>query len=296
MKIGVVGASGLVGEEVVKLLHKYVIGEVVIFSRQSLYRFKGFDLIILCTPSEVSQQLAPLAIKDGARVIDLSSAFRKDPKVPLILAPVNGKLLETGPELIACPNCIAAILLMVLGPLHQEFRIERMQIVTYQAASGAGKEGLLDLLENREPKIFPHRLTNNLFLHESPQMSNGYSEEEDKIIFETKKILAAPNMRVNVRSVRVPTLRAHSMAVNVTFEKDPEGALEILSKTPGIQFHPSPTPKIAEDQHDVFYSSVRRDLSSEKSLDLWIVGDQLLRGAALTAVEIAIATSSLVIG
>jgi aspartate-semialdehyde dehydrogenase len=291
MKIGVVGSSGLVGEEVVKLLKKSELFEVVIFSRQSQLRFKGFDLIFLCTPADVSRELAPRAIRDGARVIDLSSAFRKDDDVPLILPAVNGALLEKGPMLMACPNCIVAILLMVLGPLHNAFKVKRMQIVTYQAASGAGKEGLLELMENRPPKVFPHPLANNLFLHESPQMGNGYSEEEDKIICETKKILDAPDIQVNVRSVRVSALRAHSMAVNVTFEQEPEGALEILANSPGIQFHPSPTPKIAEHQEDVFYGSVRKDLSTEKTLDLWIVGDQLLRGAALTAVEIATLSS-----
>lgn len=283
-KIGVVGASGLVGEEVVRLLRTHSM-EPVIFSRADDYNFEGIDTLFLCTPSEVSKKIVPLATQ--TKVIDLSSAFRKDPEVPLILPEINGHLLDNRPSLVACPNCIVAILLMVLGPLHRAFEIVRMQISTYQAASGAGKEGLLELLENRTPKVFPHTLAHNLFLHESPKLDNGYSEEEDKIIFETKKILNAPEIGVNVRSVRVPTLRAHSMAVNVTFKKDPKDAAAILQTTKKISFHPSPTPKLAEHKEEIFYGPIRKDLSHTNTLDLWIVGDQLLRGAALTAVETA---------
>ena len=178
---------------------------------------------------------------------------------------------------------------MALGPLHKSFIISRMQISTYQSASGAGKEGLNELLQNLPPKIFPHQLLNNLFMHESPKLETGYSEEEDKIIFETKKILGSPGIGVNVRSVRVSTLRAHSIAINVTFKEDPIGAEAVLKKTQGIQYNPSPNPKHAEHKEDVFYGPLRKDLSQENTLDLFIVGDQLLRGAALTAVEIAIA-------
>ncbi len=285
MRIGIVGASGLVGEEVVKLLQKKPGSEIIIFSRSAEYDFRGIDILFLCTPAHISQHLAPIAIKMGAQVIDLSSAFRKDSNVPLILSEVNGYLLEEKPKLISCPNCIVAILLMVLGPLHKAFKIEKMQIVTYQAASGAGKEGLLELIENRPPKVFPHPLANNLFIHESPTLESGYSEEEDKIIFETKKILNAPKIGVNVRSIRVPTLRAHSMAVNVTFKQKPLDAHSVLNKAKGIIKHPSPTPRLAENKEEVFYGSVRQDLSTPNTLDLWIVGDQLIRGAALTAVE-----------
>jgi len=286
MKIGIVGASGLVGEEVVKLLTQKEETQLKIFSKTDLYDFRNIDILFLCTPAQISQNLALLAQKTNATVIDLSSAFRKEANVPLILPEVNGYLLEKKPSLIACPNCIVAILLMVLGPLHKAFEISRMQIATYQAASGAGKEGLLELIENRPPKIFPHPLANNLFMHESPLLETGYSEEEEKIIFETKKILNAPEIGVNVRSIRVPTLRAHSMAVNVTFKKSPLNALSILNKAKGILFHPSPTPKLAEHKKAVFYGPIRQDLSTTNTLDLWIVGDQLLRGAALTAAEI----------
>ena len=281
-KIGVVGASGLVGEEVVKLLAHL---QPTIFSR-TCTNFTGMDILLLCTPADVSKELAPLAIQSGAIVIDASSAFRKTH--PLLLPEVNGSLLENLPPLIACPNCIVAILLMVLAPLHKQFEITKIQLATYQAASGAGKEGLLELTENRPPKIFPHPILHNLFLHESPKLENGYSEEEEKIIFETKKILNAPNIDINVRSVRVPILRAHSMAATVTFKQDPSKAPSILEKAPGIAFHPSPTPKLAEHKEPVFYGPIRKDLSTKNTLDLWIVGDQLLRGAALTAVEVAL--------
>ena len=288
MRMGVIGSSGLVGEAVVRLLVQRGF-EPVIFFRNDPLEFSNIDILFLCTPSEVSKKLAPLALDSGAAVIDLSSAFRKEFDVPLILPEVNGELLESNPKLISCPNCIVAIMLMALGPLHKSFIISRMQISTYQSASGAGKEGLNELLQNLPPKIFPHQLLNNLFMHESPKLETGYSEEEDKIIFETKKILGSPGIGVNVRSVRVSTLRAHSIAINVTFKEDPIGAEAVLKKTQGIQYNPSPNPKHAEHKEDVFYGPLRKDLSQENTLDLFIVGDQLLRGAALTAVEIAIA-------
>ncbi len=287
MKIGIVGASGLVGEEVINLLLNLNHTDIKIFSRTDTYDFEAIDILFLCTPAHVSEKLAPLALEAGVKVIDLSSAFRKDANVPLILPEINGHLLEKHSNLIACPNCIVAIMLMVLGPLHKAFEISRIQITTYQAASGAGKEGLLELLENRPPKIFPHRLAHNLFLHESTRLESGYSEEEDKIIFETKKILNAPEIGVNVRSVRVPTLRAHSMAVNVTFNKNPQDAFLTLTAAKGILFHTSPTPQLAEHKKDIFYGPIRQDLSAANTLDLWICGDQLLRGAALTAIEIS---------
>ncbi len=285
MRIGIVGASGLVGEEVVRLLKKRSHNDLTFYSRAETYDFKEIETLFLCTPSDVSKKIADLALVAGATVIDLSSAFRKEAAVPLLLPEINGELLEENPKLIACPNCIVAIMLMVLGPLHKEYEITKMQITTYQAASGAGKEGLLELLENRPPKVFPHSLSNNLFLHESPKLQNGYSEEEDKIICETKKILNAPDLKVNVRSVRVSALRAHSIAVNVTFKNDPQNAASILNRASGISFHPSPNPKLAEHKEEVFYGPIRKDQSSENTLDLWIVGDQLIRGAALTAVE-----------
>lgn len=287
MKIGIVGANGLVGEELAPLLKEANYPEITFFKRSDTYDFSNIDILFLCTPAEVSKKLAPLAIKSHAKVIDLSSAFRTHFDIPLILPSVNGYLLEKNHPLISCPNCIVAILLMVLAPLHNKYQIEKMQITTYQAASGAGKEGLSELLENKTPSLFPHSLANNLFLHESAKLENGYSEEEEKIIFETKKILNDFSLKINVRSVRVCTLRAHSMAVNVTFKNDPHDAFEILQKAENITYHPSPNPKLAEQKNAVFYGPIRKDLSSANTLDLWIVGDQLLRGAALTAKEIA---------
>ncbi|MBM3192929.1 MAG: hypothetical protein FJZ59_01695 [Chlamydiae bacterium] len=287
MKIGIVGATGLVGEELVKLLKEDNYSDITFFKRSDTFDFSNIDLLFLCTPSTVSKKLVPLAIKSRTKVIDLSSAYRNDPQVPLVLPAVNKSLLEKNPPLITCPNCIVAILLMVLAPLHKKYHIKKMQITTYQAASGAGKEGLKELLENKEPLVFPHPLANNLFLHESPKLETGYSEEEEKIIFETKKILNDSTIKINVRSVRVSTIRAHSMAVNVTFKKNPSDPALILEGIKGIFFHPSPNPKLAEGKKEIYYGPIRKDLSSANTLDLWIVGDQLLRGAALTAKEIA---------
>jgi aspartate-semialdehyde dehydrogenase len=286
MYIGLVGPRGLVGEELLFLLKSKLNTIPKIFGKDSILDFSNLDLLFLCTPSDVSRKIANLAIKQNIQVIDLSSAFRKDPDIPLVLPAVNSYLINNHSRIISCPNCVVAIVLMVLFPLHQKYKITNLHMTTYQAASGKGRGGLEELVNKSGPNFFPHPLHENLFLHESNLLENGYSGEEDKIIHETKKILNEPNLKVNVVAVRVAVKRAHSIALNVSFEESPDDCIEILKNSSGIEFHPSPTPLLAEHKENVYYGRVRKDLSKKNSLDIWIVGDQLLRGAALTAFEI----------
>lgn len=286
--VGIVGASGLIGKEVVSLIQKKFRDRVFIkiFPKGPHYSFEELDFLVLCTPKDVSQKLAPLGLKKKIIVIDASSAFRKNPQIPLILPNVNGQLLRTisAPQLIACPNCVVSIILTVLGPLHKKFSLSSLILSTYQSASGKGYQGLRELAEGLPPTLFPHPYANNIFLHESPLTKNGYSEEEDKIIFEISKILVA-HPQINPRCVRVPVFRAHSIAMTATFEKTPTNAEAILRRMTNIAFHPSPTPKMAEHREIVLCAPIRKD-KNQKSLDFWVVGDQIVCGGALPIIGI----------
>lgn len=285
VKVAIVGDRGLVGRELVGLLPPHY--ETRTFARDETPCFEGSQFTFLCTDAESAKKYAKEALKAGSTVIDLSSAHRREEKVPLVIPEINGHLLKQSPNLIASPNCTASIMLMALAPLHKAYKIKRIVASTYQAASGAGYKGLEELLENRPPSVFPHPYQYNLFLHESMLEENGYTGEENKVIFETRKILAAPDIQIAVRCVRVPVVRAHSIAINVSFEKPPLDALALLKKASGIAYHASPTPQIAQGKREVFFGPVRNDLSQENTLDLWVVGDQLLKGAALNALQIA---------
>lgn len=287
-KTTVIGSSGLVGRELLSLLqntHKE--GVIRTPSREELpdLSFAPDEIVFLCTPSTISIPLAKKALDSGAFVIDLSSAHRMNDNTPLIVPEINGHLLENSKRLIASPNCVATLLSLVLHPLHQAYKIQRVVVATYQAASGAGKSGI-EALAGISQGPFPYPLEKNLFLHESPKQENGYSGEELKIIEETKKILGAPHIAINAHSVRVPVLRAHSIYANISFERYPEKPEALLQKMKGIEFHPNPSPSIASYKHNVFYGPIRRDLSQVNTLDLWICGDQLLKGAALNALQI----------
>lgn len=284
VKVALVGDRGLVGRELLGLLPKHF--EVRTFARDEIPHFDGARFTFLCTDAHSAREYAREALEAGSTVIDLSSAHRRDEIVPLVIPEINGHLLMAKPNLIASPNCTASIMLMALAPLHKAYKIKRIVASTYQAASGAGYKGLEELLENKAPTVFPHPYQYNLFLHESPLEENGYSGEENKVIFETKKILEAPHIQIAIRCVRVPVVRAHSIAINVSFEKPPENALALLEKGSGLAFHPSPTPQIAQGKHEVFYGPIRSDLFQDNTLDLWVVGDQLLKGAALNAFQI----------
>jgi aspartate-semialdehyde dehydrogenase len=325
IKLAIVGATGAVGGELLRVLERrrFPIEELRLFAstrsmgRELLFHgepvpiqtlteeaFNRIDIAIFSAGSKVAREWAPLAAKKGARVIDNSSAFRMDADVPLIIPEINPDALEDTHSIISCPNCSAAIMLMAVAPLHRRFKIVRIVATTYQAASGAGFQAMKELeeetlahLENRpyDRTVMPHPYAFNLFVHNSPLDADGYAEEELKMLYETRKILNDDQIWVNATCVRVPVLRAHSEALNITFSQpvSTEEAYAVLRTAPGLKVLEDrernyfPMPSDASGQDDVFCGRLRKDFSFPNTLNLWVVGDQLLKGAALNAIQIA---------
>ena len=265
--IAVVGSTGMVGKELLTLLNKT---PVINFSRGSEFNFENIDLVFFCAGSDVSKEWIPTALNSSARVIDLSSAYREDPDVPLVIPEINGHLLKKDPQLISSPNCTASIMLMALSPLHKLFGLQRIILSSYQAVSGAGRRALEALLAREDPF--------DLHLHPG--------DEEKKVTFEVRKILELPELAISATCVRVPVERAHSISLFAEFASpvDEEEAIRALQKQKGVVFA-NKTPYAASNQHDIFVGRVRKENSN--SLHLWVVGDQLLKGAALNAFQIA---------
>lgn len=327
-KIGIVGATGAVGQEIIHLLDKKHLpiqelrvfasprskgkkisfqGKECVLKTPSEQAFKGLDFILFSAGKKISLQWIPLAVQQGACVIDNSSAFRMDPHVPLVIPEVNPEAARSHQGIIASPNCTATLMLTALFPLHKKFKIKRIVASTYQAASGAGALAMEELLQEslaffeKKPfqrTVMPHPYAFNLFLHNAPMNTSdfyvGYNEEEVKIIEESHKILEDSSLRITATCVRVPVLRAHSESLNVEFSLPvrAQEAREILRTSPGVKLledwenNRFPMPVDASFEEDIFVGRVREDLSQPNTLDLWVVGDQLLKGAALNAVQI----------
>ena len=275
MHIAIIGASGLVGGEIMTLLQKrnFPYTKRSLFARKSYQPltkadFSSIDLAFFAAGSSVSKEYIPIALSHGCRVIDSSSAFRKTH--PLIIPEINAHLIEDSP-LIASPNCTASIMLLALYPLHCHTPIKRIIASTYQAASGGGYPLMQKLTS--DPLSFP------LHLHTS--------DEEQKMIDETRLILNEPDLAISCRCVRVPVLRAHSISLNVEFAAPVKNPESILAKAPGLKLVNNPTPHHATEQNDILCGSIRQDPSHPNAIELWLVGDQLLKGAALNAVQIA---------
>jgi len=323
--IAIVGATGAVGLELLHVLEKRAFpikeircfasprsqGKKIFFRKESLQVevlqegcFCGVDIAFFAAGSGVSQAFAPQAVREGAIVIDKSSAFRMDKNVPLVVPEINAHALRSHSKVIASPSCTTTIMLMAAFPLHRAFHIQRIVATTYQAASGGGKELMEELVAETRAHldgvpfsraVAPHPYAFNLFLHNSPLQENGYVDEELKMVYEARKILDAPSLAVTATCVRVPILRAHSMALNIACEKmvTKKAAEEALKSMPGLKILEDPLqgkfpmPIDAAGKEEVLYGRVREDLSQSRTLDLWVVGDQLLKGAALNAVQIA---------
>ncbi len=269
--------------------------------------FEGVDIALFASSSGVSKALAPAAVKRGAIVIDNSSAFRYDDHIPLVVPEVNGDALAKHEGLIANPNCTAALLCMALKPLHQISPIKRVIVSTYQAASGAGAAAMQELEDATrahlsgqkfEQKVLPHPYAFNLFSHNAPMDEvSGYNGEEDKVMKEVRKLMGTPDMRIGITCVRVPVMRAHAESVTVEFESkvSVDQARDALAKFPGVKLVDDraknyfPMPIDASGGDDVLVGRIREDFSdpSGKSLALFLSGDQLRKGAALNAVQIA---------
>ena len=324
-KVAVVGVTGAVGQEILRVLErrKFPVSELVpLASERSAGTevefagkkhkveklesgaFAGVQIAFFSAGATRSREFIPIARKAGAVVVDNSSAFRMDPKVPLVVPEVNGDLLDAKPGLIANPNCSAAILAVALAPLHRFAGLGSVVVATYQSASGAGARAMEELdrqvrdyAVGKEPKaeVFPHVLAFNLFSHNSPVGSDGYNEEETKMVEETRKIFSLPRLKMVPTCVRVPVPRAHSEAVVVRFNRPVSAreARDILGKAPGVRVVDEPEknlfpmPRQASGELDVLVGRIRSVEGDLNSLAFFVSGDQLLKGAAWNAVQIA---------
>jgi aspartate-semialdehyde dehydrogenase len=282
-------------------------GEEIVIEELTADSFVGVDLALFSAGSGVSKTYAPIAVKAGAVVVDNSSAFRMDPNVPLVIPEINGRRIREHKGIIAVPNCAAITALVPLWPIHRQNRIKRVIISTYQAASGAGAAAMDELVESTRanlngqvysPKVMPHPYAFNLFSHNTAiDPETGYNGEETKVIHETRKILEDENIAVGVTCVRVPVLRAHCEAITFECEKpiSETRARNILAGAPGVRLVDDrsanyfPMPVDASGQDDVLVGRIRQDLSDPTghSISMFVAADQLLKGAALNAVQIA---------
>ena len=269
--------------------------------------FADVDLALFSAGSDISKQYAPIAVRAGALVVDNSSAFRMDPAVPLVVPEVNAGALAGHHGIVANPNCVAAIATVALAPLHRAHPIRRLHMATYQAASGAGAAAMEELRASTAaylngdaftPTVLPHPYAFNLFSHNADvDLDSGYNGEELKVVAETRRILDVPDLPIGITCIRVPVLRAHAIAVMLEFDDvvTPEEARALLATAPGLRVvddragNRFPMPSEASGEDDVLVGRIRRDLGdpSGRSLALFVAGDQLLKGAALNAVQIA---------
>jgi len=327
VNVAVVGVTGAVGQEFLTVLaeRNFPIrnirllasarsaGKKIAFRGEShtveeLTRdsFRGIDIALFSAGASVSREYAPVAVAAGAVVVDNSSAFRMDPTVPLVVPEVNPEKIAEHRGIIANPNCSTIIMNVPVWPLHQLNRVRRIVVSTYQAVSGAGAWGLWELDEQMRAyvagqpivkKKFPHQIVNNLFSHNSKVADNGYNEEENKMVNETRKIFGDPEIMITATCVRVPVPRAHSESINLEFEKPitPAEVRKILSQAPGVVIVDDPAnnhfpmPLEASGQDNVLAGRIRQDISRSdgRGIDMFVCGDQVRKGAATNAVQIA---------
>ena len=318
-KLAIVGATGLVGRTALKVLEEKKLPnfEYKLFSSKksagSKIKFlgkdytveelkensfdEGFDFAIFSAGAETSKKFAPIAASKKCIVIDNSSAFRMDKDVPLVVPEVNPNDIFKNNGIIANPNCSTIQAVVPLKVLDDKYSIKRIIYSTYQAVSGAGKKGLEDLLSKADSKKlqkFPHPIYNNCLPHIDVFMDDGYTKEEHKMINETRKILGKPNLKITATTVRVPVENCHGESINVEFEKDFDltDIFNILSNSPHIvlmddiknNIYPIATKVTGKD--DVYVGRIRRDFSQENTLNLWVVADNIRKGAATNAVQI----------
>src|SRR5438105_7060272 len=323
--VAVVGATGAVGIEMIKTLekHNFPVGKLTLLASarsvgkklkfrgeeipvQELTKsaFEGIDIALFSAGGSISKEFAPVAAQAGSVVIDNSSAFRMDNQVPLVIPEINGGDVKWHKGIIANPNCTTAVTLMALYPLHQAFSVKRIFAASYQAVSGTGAKAIeelkrqVDQLVKGQPatkEVYPHQIAFNVLPHVDSFLQDGYTKEEMKMQNEGRKIMHHPTFRASVTCVRVPVYRAHSVAMSAEFEKPVtvEGAREVLKKAPGLQVvddpakNEYPLPLYLAEQDDCAVGRIRKDCAMENGLAFWVAGDQLLKGAALNAVQIA---------
>lgn len=317
--LAIVGATGLVGRTILEVLEekKLPISKYTLFasskSAGKIMHFmdsdyvvkelnensfdEGFDFAIFSAGGDVSKKFAPIAASKGCIVVDNSSAFRMDDNVPLVVPEVNPEDIKNNHGIIANPNCSTIQAVVPLKPLDEKYKIKRIVYSTYQAVSGAGKNGVDDLkntLNGLEPKKFPHSIANNCLPHIDVFLEDGYSKEELKMINETRKILHRPDLRVTATTVRVPVLNSHSESINVEFENDfnLDELKELLANSPGVIVQDNPSANVyplasnASGSDEVFVGRIRRDESIPFGINMWVVADNVRKGAASNAIQI----------
>ena len=327
-RIGIVGATGAVGQEIIKLLEKRefpaselrllassrsagieleALGQTHKIQETTPESFKDLDIAIFSAGSENSVKFAHEAVKRDCVAIDNSSAFRMDPSVPLVVPEINPQDLDGHQGIVANPNCSSAITLMAIYPLHKRFGLKKFYASTYQAVSGAGAMGPISLDQevtemvtgapppNAQPSSFPHPIAFNLIPHVDQFREDGYTKEELKMRNESRKILSLPSLRVSCTCVRVPVYRAHSISINAEFSDSVNlpDAKQALSNFEGLEFVDNPEemlypmPIYSSEKENCHVGRLRVDHAADNGLALWVTGDQLWKGAALNAIQIA---------
>jgi aspartate-semialdehyde dehydrogenase len=320
MKIAVVGATGLVGRTMIKVLEERnfpvsqfipaaserSVGKEVIFKGKAVKVVSvmeavdaGPEFAIFSAGASTSREWAPVFAKNGTVVIDNSSYWRMDKNIPLIVPEINSHVIKKGDRIIANPNCSTIQMVMALAPLHRKYKIKRLIVSTYQSVTGTGVKAVVQM-ENERAGIkgemaYAHPIDKNCFPHGGSFLPDGYTTEEQKLVDETRKILEDQTIQVTATVVRIPVSGGHSEAVNIEFENDFEidDIKLLLSTFPGVVVYDNPSenkypmPIMAQNHDEVFVGRIRRDFSKEKCLNLWIVSDNIRKGAATNAVQIA---------
>ena len=325
IRMAVVGATGAVGQEMLKVLEEKKVkikelicladpreegtklkfnGETFTVRATSAEAFKQSDIALFAVSSDISKELAPLAVEHNCMVIDNSYAFRLQDGVPLVVPEVNPEDIALHRGIIANPNCSTIIMVVAINPIYKVAGLKRVVVSTYQAVSGAGKAGIDELhshtlafLNNRQekPEVFQHEIAFNLIPHIDVFVEDNYTREEMKMVWETRKIMHIPDLKVAPTAVRVPVFRSHSESINLETEKplSVEEVKAILAKAPGVivQDDPAnnlyPMPLYSSDTDEVYVGRIRQDKTVENGLSIWVVADQIRKGAATNAVQIA---------
>jgi aspartate-semialdehyde dehydrogenase len=321
MRIAVVGVTGLVGTKMLEVLEERQfpvtellpvassgsIGKTIHFAGKNYSVISASEAIaakphiaLFSAGGSVSKELAPAFAEAGCYVIDNSSAWRMEPGIPLVVPEVNGEALNSQSRIIANPNCSTIQMVVALKPLHDRYGVKRIVVSTYQSVTGTGQKAVLQMQAEREglsdvPMVYPHRIDMNIIPHIDSFLDNGYTKEEMKMVNETRKILNDNSIGVTSTTVRVPTTGGHSESINVEFHRDfnlPE-VRQLLENAPGIVLQDDvaqnvyPMPLLSHNKDDVFVGRLRRDESQANTLNMWVVSDNLRKGAATNAVQIA---------
>jgi aspartate-semialdehyde dehydrogenase len=320
MKIAVVGATGMVGQMMIKVLEERnfpadefipaasekSVGKEIIFRGKTVKVVSVQDAVqakpefaIFSAGAATSKEWAPAFAANGTVVIDNSSYWRMDEKIPLIVPEINSNVIKKGDRIIANPNCSTIQMVMALAPLHTAYKIKRLVVATYQSVTGTGVKAVAQMENERKgitgEMVYPHRIDMNCFPFGGSWLASGYTTEEQKLVDETRKILGDQTIEVTATVVRIPVVGGHSEAVNVEFEKEFEldDVKKLLSDFPGVVVyddpyeHKYPTPQLAHNRDEVFVGRIRRDYSKPKCLNIWVVSDNIRKGAATNAIQIA---------